>query len=206
VRLIMCIIWIYLWFNFLGLIKMNIIRLCNHGQHLKNNQLLNEISSSYNLIFPFELILYLLRCVPMFVHDWCDVHLSFTKCIECIITLFRQRAAHGSWLYYRRSSWATTWWRQVSSDLSCPIYFIIHCIAVHYWKLKDWLVYIYLSLLTFWVIMVSFMLFLYFNINMMWILWYDDVISMMFLWYFRGLRLFPEYLSVRTCLGSDNPG
>jgi hypothetical protein len=48
---------------------MNIIRLCNHGQHLKNNQLLNEISSSYNLIFPFELILYLLRCVPMFVHD-----------------------------------------------------------------------------------------------------------------------------------------
>jgi hypothetical protein len=24
--------------------------------------------------------------------------------------------------------------------------------------------------------------------------------------YFRGLRLFPEYLSIRTCLGSDNPG
>jgi hypothetical protein len=25
-------------------------------------------------------------------------------------------------------------------------------------------------------------------------------------YYFRGLRLFPEYLSVRTYLGSDNPG
>jgi hypothetical protein len=28
---------------------MNKIILCNHGQHLKNNQLLNEISSLYNL-------------------------------------------------------------------------------------------------------------------------------------------------------------
>jgi hypothetical protein len=74
-------------------------------------------------------------------------------------------------------------------------------------KPKDWLVCIYLSLFTFWVIMVSFMLLLHFN-QWTWCeyLWYDDVIPMMFLWYFRGLRLFPEYLSVRTCLGSDNPG
>jgi hypothetical protein len=74
-------------------------------------------------------------------------------------------------------------------------------------KPKDWLVCIYLSLFTFWVIMVSFMLLLHFN-QWTWCeyLWYDDVIPMMFLWYFRGLSLFPEYLSVRTCLGSDNPG
>jgi hypothetical protein len=38
---------------FLGLNKMNRIRLCNYGQHLKNNQCLNGISSSYNLIFFF---------------------------------------------------------------------------------------------------------------------------------------------------------
>jgi hypothetical protein len=35
---------------------MNRIRLCNYGQHLKSNQFLNEISSSYNLIFFFVLI------------------------------------------------------------------------------------------------------------------------------------------------------
>jgi hypothetical protein len=28
---------------------MNRNRLCNYGQHLKNNQFLNEISPSYNL-------------------------------------------------------------------------------------------------------------------------------------------------------------
>jgi hypothetical protein len=30
---------------------MNRNRLCNYVQHLKNNQFLNESSSSYNLIF-----------------------------------------------------------------------------------------------------------------------------------------------------------
>jgi hypothetical protein len=31
------------------------------------------------------------------------------------------------------------------------------------------------------------------------------MIMMMFLWHFRGLRLFPEYLSVRTCSLRDHP-
>jgi hypothetical protein len=48
---------------------MNRIRLCNYGQHLKNNQFLNEISSSYNLIFFFvQLLLYLF--------EMCSKHLE----------------------------------------------------------------------------------------------------------------------------------
>jgi hypothetical protein len=52
--------------------------------------------------------------------------------------------------------------------------------------------------------MVSFMLLLYLN-QRTWCehLWYADVIPIMILWYFRGRRLFPEYLSVRTCSLSD---
>jgi hypothetical protein len=37
---------------------MNRIRLCNHGQHLENNQLQNEISSPYNLNFLLNLYLF----------------------------------------------------------------------------------------------------------------------------------------------------
>jgi hypothetical protein len=64
-----------------------------------------------------------------------------------------------------------------------------------------------LSLITFWVIMVTFMLLLYFN-QWTWCeyLWYDDVIPMMILWYLGGSVHFPEYLSVRTCSWSDHPG
>jgi hypothetical protein len=35
-------------------------------------------------------------------------------------------------------SWASVWWRQVSSDPLCPIYFIIHC-PTYYEQPKDWL-------------------------------------------------------------------
>ena len=68
---------------------MSRIRLCNHGdrQHLENNKLLNMISSPYNLNSLLSLYFFFLRCVPLFVHDWCDVHLSSSKCIECMIAL-----------------------------------------------------------------------------------------------------------------------
>jgi hypothetical protein len=130
---------------------MSRIRLYNHGdrQHLENNKLLNVISSPYNLNSLLEFILFLLRCVLLFVHVWYAVHLSFTKCIECMIALFRRRATRGSWVCCRRSSWASTWWRQVSSDLLCPTYFVIHHPTLLYGKLKDWLVCIYLILFTF---------------------------------------------------------
>jgi hypothetical protein len=76
---------------------MSRIRLCNHGdrQHLENNKLLNVISSPYNLnsflslYFPFEMCYIVCTCL-------CAVHLSFSKCIECMIALFRRRAACGS--------------------------------------------------------------------------------------------------------------
>jgi hypothetical protein len=37
----------------------------------------------------------LLRCVHLFVHVWCIIRLSLSKCIKCMIALFRQRAARG---------------------------------------------------------------------------------------------------------------
>jgi hypothetical protein len=107
-----------------------------------------------------------------------------------MITLFRRRAARGSWVCCGRPSWVATRWRQVSSDLLCPTYFIIHCPALFYLKPKDWLVCIYFILVYLWVIMISFMLLLYLN-KRTWCeyLWYDDVVSMMILWYFRWLAV-----------------
>ena len=105
--------------------------------------------------------------------------------------------------------WASVWWRQVSSDPLCPIYFIIHCPAYHE-QPKDLLAfYLPCPWFTFWVTMVSYMLALYFNQWTWWdtmmILWfysgYDDILAA-----FRGLGRFPVYLSVRTCSLRDHPG
>jgi hypothetical protein len=95
----------------------------------------------------------------------------------------------------------------VSSDLSCPtlLYNSLSCITLL--KPKDWLVCIYLILVyRSGLIMVS-LCYCFNLINEHDVIFYD---TMMLSWwdpcdYFRGLRLFPEYLSVRTCLGSDNP-
>ena len=103
---------------------------------------------------------------------------------------------------------------QKPGEGKCPqtyhvlIYFIIHCPALHYWKLKDWLVCIYLILVyLFGLIMVS--LCYCFNLINEHDVIIDDTM-MLSRWgscdSFRGLRLFPEYLSVRTCLGSENQG
>jgi hypothetical protein len=137
---------------------------------------------------------------------WCSFVLS--KCIECMIALFRQRAAHGSWVCCQISLWATTWWRQVSSDLSCPTLLYNALSRITLLKLKDWLVCTYLTLVyLFGLIMVS-LCYCFNLINEHDVIIYDT--TMLSRWgscdYFRGLRLFPEYLFVRTCLGSDNPG
>ena len=92
----------------------------------------------------------------MFVHDWCAIHLSFTKCIE-------------SWSFYLDNEQpvvpecvAEDLPKQQPGEGKCPqtyhvlFYFIIYCPALHYWKLKDWLVCIYLILVyLFGLIMVS---------------------------------------------------
>jgi len=85
---------------------------------------------------------------------WCSFLPS--KCIECMLALLRQQAARGSWVCCRRSLWATTWWRQVSSDLSCPTLLYNSLSRITLLKLKDWLVCIYLTLVyLFGLIMVS---------------------------------------------------
>jgi hypothetical protein len=108
-----------------------------------------------------------------------------------------------------RRPWASVWWRHVSSDPLCPIYFIIYCPA-YYEQPKDLLAfYSPCPWFTFWITMVSYMLALYFNQWTWWdtmmILWfysgYDDILVP-----FRGLGLFPEYLSVRTYSLRDHPG
>jgi hypothetical protein len=137
---------------------------------------------------------------------WCSFLLS--KCIECMLALLRQRAARDSWVCCRRSLWSTTWWRQVSSDLSCPtlLYNSLSCITLL--KLKIWLVCISLTLVyLFWLIMVS-LCYCFNLINEHDVIFYDTM--MLSRWgsydYFRGLRLFPECLSVRTYLGKWQPG
>ena len=66
-------------------------------------------------------------------------------------------------------------------------------------KLKDWLVCIYRILVYLLVIMVSFMLLLYLN-QWTWCeyLWYDDVIPMMILWYFRVLGTCSQMLWIKN--------
>jgi hypothetical protein len=108
-----------------------------------------------------------------------------------------------------RRPWASVWWRQVSSDLLCPIYFIIHQPTYHDQPKKLTSFVFTLSLITFWVIMVSFMILLYSN-QWTWCehLWYSVVSMIMLLdwWYFRGLERFLECLFVRTCSLDDRPG
>ena len=137
---------------------------------------------------------------------WCSFVLF--KCMECVLALLRQRAARGSRVCCRRSLWATSWWRQVSSYLLCPtiLYNSLSCITLL--KLKDWLVCISLILVyLFGLIMVN-LCYCFNLINEHDVIFYDTM--MLSRWgpcdYFRGLRIFPECLSVRTCLGSDNPG
>jgi hypothetical protein len=89
----------------------------------------------------------------------------FPKCVERMIASRRQRAVCDSRASYRRFPWATTWWRQVSSDPLCPTYFIIYCPTYHD-QPKDWLVFcLSCPWLPFWdlAIMVDNMLVLYFN-------------------------------------------
>ena len=62
----------------------------------------------------------------------------FPKCIVWMIALRRQRAVCVSRGSCRGSPWSAVWWRQVSSDPLCPIYFIIPQPAYHD-QPKDWL-------------------------------------------------------------------
>jgi hypothetical protein len=152
-----------------------------------------------------------MSCAYSFDLYCCMVYCSaVSRMLDVCLHSRRYRAVRGVWGNCRRRPWtAAAWWRQVSSDPLCPIYFIIHRLA-YYEQPKDLLAF-YLPgpWFTFWVTMVIYMLALYFN---QWT-WWD---TMMILWFysgydnilvaFRGLGLFPEYLSVRTCSLRDHPG
>jgi hypothetical protein len=131
----------------------------------------------------------------MFVHVWCAVHLYFSKCIECMLALLRQRTIRGSWVCCWRPPWTTSWWRQVSSDLSCPTLLYNPLSRITLLKLKDSLVCIYLTLVyLFGLIMVS-LCYCFNLINEHDMIFYDTM--MLSRWgpydYFRGLRLFGEW-------------
>jgi hypothetical protein len=165
----------------------------------------------------------------MFFFEWCNVLMHIYVCLFVSVCLrFALRLDRDSFPNYEESTvklwrpsdlalwvprswrlWVSVWWRQVSSDPLCPFYLIIHCPA-YYEQPKDLLAfYLPCPWFTFWVTMVSYMLALYFNQWTWWdtmmILWfysgYDDILVA-----FRGLGLFPEYLSVRTCSLRDHPG
>ena len=106
-------------------------------------------------------------------------------------------------------SWASVWWRQVSSNPLCPIYFIIHCLAC-YEQHKDWLAF-YLPgpWLPFGLLWLD-SCYCFTLINEHDVNTYDTMLSL-WLWcwtgfYFRGLERFLECLSVRTCSLDDRPG
>jgi hypothetical protein len=102
---------------------------------------------------------------------------------------------------------ASVWWRQVSSDLLCPIFFIIHCPAYHD-QPKDWLaLYLPCPWLPFGLLWLAscycFTLINKHDVNI-----YD---TMMLSRWWSSVTLgdsgcCPEYLSVRTCSLSDHPG
>jgi hypothetical protein len=160
-----------------------------------------EFIIPYVVLYLFKMCSNVCTCLV-----WCSFVLS--KCIECMLALFRQRAVRGSWVCCWRPPWAATWWRQVSSDLLCPTILYNSLSRITLLKLKDWLVCISLTLVyLFGLIMVS-LCYCFNLINEHDVIFYDTMMLSRCgpCDYFRGLRLFSEYLSVRTCLGSDNPG
>jgi hypothetical protein len=94
----------------------------------------------------------------MFFFEWCNVLMHIYVCLLVPVRLrFSLRLDHDSFLSFEeltvklrwpndpalrvlrdRRPLASVWWRQVSSDLLCPIYFIIHQPAYHD-QPKDWL-------------------------------------------------------------------
>jgi hypothetical protein len=136
----------------------------------------------------------------MFIHVWCDVHLYFPNVLNI-------------WSFYLDNEQSVVP-ECVAEDLPeqqpnkasvlWPImYYILYNSLSHItlFKPKDWLVCIYRILV--YPFGLSWLALCYcFNlINECDYLWYGDVIPMWILWYSRGLRPFPEYLSVRTCRG-----
>jgi hypothetical protein len=166
----------------------------------------------------------------MFVSVWCNVLMHIYVCLSVSV---RIRCAspidHDLFLSFEESTiklwrpsdqtlrilqswrpWASVWWRQVSSDPLCHIYFIIHCPA-YYEQTKDWLAF-YLPgpWLPFGLLWLDSCycstLINEHDDNYQWYAVFPSFIMMLYLWYSRGLERFLECLSVRTCSLDDLPG
>jgi hypothetical protein len=94
----------------------------------------------------------------MFLFEWCNVLMHIYVCLLVSVRLrFALRLDRDSFPSFKESTvklwrprdqtlrvlwgwrpWASVWWRQVSSNLLCPIYFIIYQPAYHD-QPKDWL-------------------------------------------------------------------
>jgi hypothetical protein len=164
------------------------------------------------MLYIESIIIYVVLCLFKMCSNVCTclVWCSFVlfKCIECMLALFRQRAVQVSWVCCWRPPWETTWWRQVSSDLLCPTILYNSLSRITLLKFKDWLVYIYHTLVYLFGLIIISLSYCLNLINEHDVIFYD--MMMLSRWgscgYFRGLGLFPECLSVRTYFGSDNPG
>jgi hypothetical protein len=105
-----------------------------------------------------------------------------------------------------RRSWASVWWRHVSSDPLCPIYFIIYCPA--YYE-QPWLAFYlpcpWLPFGLLWLASCYCFTLINEHDGIQW-WYYDFILDMMILWHLRGLERFLEFLSIRTCSLDDRPG
>ena len=110
---------------------------------------------------------------------------TISRMLDVCLHSRRYRAVRGVWGNCRRRPWAAAaWWRQVSSVLLCPIYFIIHCLA-YYEQPKDLLAfYLPCPWFTFWVTMVNYMLALYSNQRTWWELLYDTMFLFWIRWWY----------------------
>jgi hypothetical protein len=104
---------------------------------------------------------------------------------------------------------AYVWWRQVSSDPLCFIYFIIHYPG-YYEQHKDWLAFYlpcpWLPFGLLWLASCYRFTLINEHDEIKWC-YYGFILDMMiYLWHLRGLELFLECLSVRTGSLDDRSG
>jgi hypothetical protein len=159
-------------------------------------------------IIPY-VVLCLLRCIPMFVHVWCVVHLYFPNVLNaCSLYLDNEQSEVPECVVGDLPE-------QQPGEGKCPLsYYVLHTLwftIPHYFmKPKDWLVCIYLILVYLFVLSWLALCYCLNLINEHDVNIYDTILLSWLCWWaydnLGGSGFFPEYLSVRTCSWSDHPG
>jgi hypothetical protein len=133
----------------------------------------------------------------MFVHVWCDLHFYLPNVLNvCLLYLDNEQLVVPECC--RRSPWATTWWRQVSSDLSCPTLLYNSLSRITLLKPKDWLVCISLTLVYLFGLIVVSLCYCFNLINEHDVIFYD--MMMLSRWgpcdYFRPCSFDPKTIGI----------